>query len=68
MNFFFKICNLHGPLRGEDLKILKNVETKVLLPYSYAFFKTPGLMNFSIIENHSTLLYEKFKQFNTGQL
>jgi hypothetical protein len=23
-------------------------------------------MNFSKIENHSTLLYEKFKQFNTG--
>jgi hypothetical protein len=25
-------------------------------------------MNFSKIENHSTLLYEKFKRFNTGQL
>jgi hypothetical protein len=34
-------------------------------PYSYATFKTPGLMNFPKNANHSTLLYEKFKRFNT---
>jgi hypothetical protein len=53
---------------AEDLKILKSCKTKVLLLYSYAAFKTTGFMNFSKNANHSTLLYEKFKRFNTIQL
>jgi hypothetical protein len=52
-------------LREEDLK---RSRAKVLLSYSYATFKTSGLMNSSKNENHSTLLYEKFKWFNTVQL
>jgi hypothetical protein len=64
--YYFSIFTAH--LREEDLKILKSSRTKVLLSYSYATFKTPGLMNFLKNENHSTPLYEKFKRLNIVQL
>jgi hypothetical protein len=36
--------------------------------FSQKTFKNPGLMNFLKNENHSTLLHEKFKPFNTVQV
>jgi hypothetical protein len=54
--------NLHGSFarrRSQNFKKFSNKSFVVIVSYSYATLRTPGLIE---------LLYEKFKRFNTVQL